>query len=122
MGGPRLNGKVLRREGGKIFVEIFNANKWLSSENYDITFETNRGVYQLQHNALNFIKLHRLFDILINHRNYHSQKDDFSPCLSNSLFGVSNSNEFNQEQIQAINCIVEGAYHPMPYLLYGPPG
>lgn len=120
MDGISLNGKIKRRESGKIYVEIFNANKWDSQEQYDIAFEINRIVYQLQHNALEFIQKHRLFDILINNPSYQYQREE---CMLNlSACRISTPIGLNSEQTKAVDSIISGDNFPLPYLLYGPPG
>lgn len=124
LGGTQLNGKIKQRKGEKIIVEIFNAYKYDHFTTYDLTFETNRIVYQLQHSALEFIEKHEIFNILINHPDYYRQIEDRWPSRSTSVFANSNANQndLNDEQMQAIDCIVEGNNYPLPYLLYGPPG
>lgn len=120
-----LNGKIKRRESGKIYVEIFNANRWnsiIAMERYNIVFEINRIVYQLQHNALDFIKRYRLFDILINNPSYHYQEEENRLNCSRSVCRNSTLNDLNSEQIRAVDNIVTGDNFPLPYLLYGPPG
>lgn len=77
--------------------------------------------YQLQHNALSFIEKHRLFPILINNPAYNSQRL-CSALPPRNLQFMENQNQLNAEQIQAIESIENGKYHPFPYLLYGPPG
>lgn len=118
MGGAQLNGKITKRESNKIFVDIYPAKDWWSNETYDILFEINRTVYQLQHNALNFIKKHHLFEILINNPMYQQQ---YLPSLSYHMM-PSNGDELNSEQLLAVDCMINGKYNPVPYLLYGPPG
>lgn len=122
MYGTKLNGKIKRRAGGKIYVEIFNAFKMNTNDTYDIAFETNRIVYQLQHNALDYVKKHKLFSILIDSPIYqHQQLNEWS-LTPKSAVAISNLHELNDEQVQAINCIIAGNNRPHPYLLYGPPG
>lgn len=118
MDGVELNGKITKRESGKIFVDIYPAKIWRSNETYNILFEINRIVYQLQHNALHFIEKHDLFKILIDNPMYKVQ---YSPSLSYDMM-TSVEDELNSEQSLAINCMVNGKYNPVPYLLYGPPG
>lgn len=117
-GGKKLKGEIEFREDEKIYVDIYNADKSIATTNYYIVFEKDRAVYQLQHDALDIIEKHKLFNILINNPIYYGQKENCSPCVSPSEF----DNELNIEQIQAINSIIKGEYHPVPYLLYGPPG
>lgn len=115
-----LNGKIKRRESKKIYVEIFNANKCDTYEQYNIVFDTNRNVYQLQHNALDFVKRHGLFDILIYNPSYHYQKEERRSNLS--AHRISSATDLNNEQLLVIDSIVMGDNFPFPYLLYGPPG
>lgn len=115
-----FEGKILRRDSNTIYVDIYPARECLTNDTYSIMFEVNRIGFQLQHNALDFVKRHDLFGIFINNPEYHhsnsvSQSVDISHTTS-----VESS--LNDEQMQAIECIVNGQYNPMPYLLYGPPG
>lgn len=85
---------------------------------YDIHFKLNQIVYESQHNAIDFIGKHKLFNILINNPNYHKQ----IPTTSNLVLNYSRNDGLNSEQIQAVDCIIQGSNYPLPYLLYGPPG
>lgn len=59
-----------------IYIEITEGITELLSWNmnefqlFDIIFYKNRTTFQLQHNALNYVKQHRLFSILINNPKY----------------------------------------------------
>lgn len=116
----KFNGKIKSRESERINVEIYPGWKFDTTDTYSIEFEINRTGFQLQHNALNFIKKHALFKILINNPLYHYQ-NSISPTIRNNPT-ISKQNGLNDEQTQAIECIVNGEYNPLPYLLYGPPG
>lgn len=121
MSAEKFNGKILRRESEKIYVNIYQGWKCNDVDTYSISFEVNRTGFQLQHNALNFIKKHALFSILINSPLYYCPNS--TQTLNNNINRtISNQNELNNEQMQAIECIVNGKYNPHPYLLYGPPG
>lgn len=113
-----FNGKIKRRESEKIYVDIYPGWKCDTTERYSINFELNRTGFQLQHNALKFVKEHRLFNILINNPLYHSQRS-ILPSIDHSIL---NETGLNDEQNRAIDCILSGRYNPVPYLLYGPPG
>lgn len=119
----KFNGKIIRRESETIYVNIYPGRECSSIDIYSIVFEINRMGFQLQHNALNFIKQHALFGIFINNPLYHAQ-NVISPStnIQNISSSISNSNELNDEQFQAIENIVNGNYSPVPFLLYGPPG
>lgn len=114
-----MNGKIIRRIMGTIHVDISNYYLWQEGDFYDIKFELNPIVYTRQQKALDFIERHRLFDILINNPIY---EENWANEDTRQLGVIPNSNELNCEQIQAIDCIINGTYHPVPYLLYGPPG
>lgn len=116
----KFDGKIRGRESARINVEIYPGWKCDISDAYSITFEINRTGFQLQHNALKFIKKHSLFDILINNPLYHCQNSILPTISSNPA--ISEQDGLNREQMQAIECIVNGEYNPLPYLLYGPPG
>lgn len=116
----KFNGKILRRESDKIYVNIYPGWKCSTIDTYSISFEINRTGFQLQHNALHFIKKHALYNILINSPLYH-YPTSAAPSISISQTNL-NQTDLNNEQMQAIECIVNGKYNPHPYLLYGPPG
>lgn len=118
----KFNGKILRRELEKIFVNIYPGWECNDVDTYAIVFEINRMGFQLQHNALNYIKNHALFSIFVNNPLYYSQNAILPSINANHSISNSNSNELNNEQYQAIEHIVNGQYNPVPYLLYGPPG
>lgn len=72
-----IRGQVRRfkQNDEKIIIEIvdnfdFVLRKY-RNDLYDILFELNRMPYQLQHNALDFVKKHKLFDILIKNDLYY---------------------------------------------------
>ncbi|XP_055301201.1 putative helicase mov-10-B.1 isoform X2 [Sitodiplosis mosellana] len=122
-GREEWDGKINRKESNKIYVHLFTSPKQMPSTNelYDISFKLNQTVYQLQHNAIDYITKHGLFDILINNPMYHTQERSIRSSSDSALTNCNND-ELNIEQRQAVNCIVEGKHHPIPYLLYGPPG
>lgn len=114
------DGKIKRKESNKIYVLIYTLPKQVLSTTvpYDITFKLNQNVHKLQNDALEFIEKHKLFNILINNPKYHSQE----LSLTKSVFNHYTDVELNLEQRQAVDCIVDGKHHSIPYLLYGPPG
>ncbi|XP_037051435.1 putative helicase mov-10-B.1 [Bradysia coprophila] len=114
-----LQGRITRRAENKIFVRIFAPQDWRCGVKYDIHFEVNQLNYQIQHSALDFIEMHRLFPILINNPLYHRQSSDASVNQGTDRFTRT---DLNPEQRQAIEFIIGGSYNPLPYLLYGPPG
>ncbi|KAG4069838.1 hypothetical protein HA402_009545 [Bradysia odoriphaga] len=118
---PFLQGKITRRAANKIFVRIFFPKDWRCGVKYDIHFEFNQFNYQIQHSALDFIEMHRLFPILINNPLYRRQSSHASVNPGTDRF-TSERTDLNPEQRQAIECIIGGSYNPLPYLLFGPPG
>lgn len=70
-----ITGQILRLSGKEVIIEIFQKTfhvvlKSHRHESYDIFFTMNRLPYQLQHNALDFIKNENLFTRLINNSYY----------------------------------------------------
>ncbi|XP_037051434.1 putative helicase mov-10-B.1 [Bradysia coprophila] len=116
---PFLQGRIMRRAANKIFVRIFFPQDWRCGVKYAIHFEVNQLNYQIQHSALDFIEMHRLFPILINNPLYRRQSSDASVNQGTDRFTRT---DLNPEQRQAIEFIIGGSYNPLPYLLYGPPG
>lgn len=69
-----ISGKVKGNNKDYIFVEIEEGFGHLfsncSKQTYDIYFHINRMPFRLQHNALEWMKKHNLFHILINNSTY----------------------------------------------------
>lgn len=65
-----------------IFVEVDEGFNYLlnncAKQTYDISFHINRMPFRLQHNALEWMKKHSLFHILINNPTYDISKHDDS--------------------------------------------
>lgn len=123
--GETFKGIIQGRESQHIYLQIYRAWEMQTTDSFDIVFESNRTVYQLQHNALELIQIHQIFDILISNSQYFSQNmcsplriENIKPTILNQI----SQDDLNDKQIQAIHCIVSGKYNPTPYLLYGPPG
>lgn len=106
-----------------IYLKITNGLNELSIEFkhifYDIHFHTNRLPFQLQLNALKFIKTQNLFEILINNPLYEetlvSTNNDYDYEFT------CNHQKLNDSQRKAVKNIV-GGHKPIPFLLFGPPG
>lgn len=114
------DGEIILKLNTKIYIELNDlTDKLNTDELYDICFDYNPIFYHLQHQALDFVQRHRLFDILINNSLYH-EKSDTSKQID--LNDSSIIDDLNEEQIKAVNKICAGKYYPLPYLLYGPPG
>lgn len=82
---------------------------------FDIEFHTNRLTFQLQHEALKYVKEHGLFQLLINNPEY---KIFQTKCKEYSYVQKENLNE---EQNLAVNKIIS-LDDKIPFLLFGPPG
>lgn len=105
-----------------------------SRRSFDIYFQLNIMTFQLQHNALNWMRLHKLFDLLVNNPEYNSLSamSNYSELRSNirletlqtqsSYFRGELGSKLNQEQKSAAINIVEAKNSPLPYLLFGPAG
>lgn len=119
-GGKELIGKKTRISADEIYLKISAIKDWIPNDLYDVSFLLNRTVYQLQHNALDFIQKHKVFDIILNNSNFGRRHITMEECEHHNE-SVTDS-ELNEEQTQAVNCIINGKNHPLPYLLYGPPG
>lgn len=83
-------------------------------QNYDVTFYSNRLVFQLQHQVLKWLKNHDLFNVLIQNPEY-------------KMFPNRQNREYfereylNDEQNLAVNNILS-LHDSVPFLLFGPPG
>lgn len=126
--GTDLNipGKIKGCNKEWIFVEIPDINhiQYLRnncSQTYNITFETNRTPFQLQHNVLKMIAEHNLFSLLIDNPQYGSN-NIFCGKRNEFTFNGRLANNLNEEQKLAVNNIVKATNYPLPYLIFGPPG
>lgn len=88
---------------------------YFDQQKYDITFETIRLTFQLQHEALKYMKQHGLFEILINNPEYKVFRNEHQGC--NSV----EKTHLNHEQNLAVNSILS-LKDSVPFLLFGPPG
>lgn len=122
--GKRISdGQIISKENNKIFVELNKTDDWHPDHSYDIIFQYNRKPYLVQHQALDFIRRHKLFDLLINNPKYHSNTAE--SCTDDREYKLPAALEnfnLNAEQNDAIVNMVRGDYFPLPYLLYGPAG
>lgn len=87
---------------------------------FDINFHVNRLPYQLQLNALKWIKEHKLFEILINNPLFNEQTIVSSHSEFNLNFSAAKN--LNESQIKAMQNILHKNNNPIPFLLFGPPG
>lgn len=106
-----------------------NLEKNFSTQVYDISFHSNRSTYQLQHNALQLMKNHKLFSKIIRHPLYESRSKP--ECdKSDKNFHCARTRSLNDEQQTAVFNIINRLVNKknaekngsVPYLLFGPPG
>lgn len=75
-----ISGKVKGNNKDFIFIEIEEGLGYLmnnyTKQTFDIFFNINRMPFRLQHNALEWMKKHSLFHILINNSTYDDLKHD----------------------------------------------
>lgn len=124
-----ISGSISGRDGNRIYVFLNDALERFNENNfYDIHFEVNRIPFQVQHRALDFIKSHKLYEILIENPKYSSsQEKEYANRNEHSEWTTlcesdEVNNSLNDEQIQAVKKILSGEYRPLPYILYGPAG
>lgn len=107
-----------------MFIEISEGIEYVrqacDKEVFDIQFRLNPTVYQLQHNALDWVDRHNLVDTLIENVKYNRQHHLFP--TNEYIFETASSANLNEEQKTAARNIVLSASFPLPYLLFGPPG
>lgn len=94
---------------------------YFNSQKYDISFSTNRVTYQLQHEALKYMRHHRLFDLLINNPEYKNYSVGHEKTSVNIDDNKRATRTLNEEQNLAVHNILMMS-DPMPFLLFGPPG
>lgn len=84
-----MSGQIQGSNKDYIFIDIAEENfdyllRNCDNKLYDITFHINRTPFQLQHNALAWVKQHKLFPALINDEKYGRNEPEYI-----------NLNEFN---------------------------
>lgn len=89
---------------------------------YDINFHINRLPYQLQHNALQWVNHHKLFDVLINNPLMNLNHDSYQNSSKNYKFTCDIAEKLNESQKKAVHNIIHSRNRPIPFLLFGPPG
>lgn len=104
------------------FEEILECYKG-EDQLFTLNFFTNRLVYKVLLNTLEWIKKHRLHAVLVNNQLY-DQADYQIPDKRNEQnnFKCSISEVLNEEQKSAVQQIVWGENDKVPILLHGPPG
>lgn len=86
-----------------------------NKQEYDITFHTNRLAFQLQHEALKWMKDHGLFEIMIKNPEYKTFRKQRQECKYVERAYLNKEQNLAVENILALN-------DSIPYLLHGPPG
>lgn len=121
--GNRItDGQIIFKEDNKIFVDLSTTTNWHKDRSYDIVFRHNRTFYLLQHQALDFVRIHKVFNLLINNPNYYRIPEFNGTMSDQSNDSPTTRLDLNEEQKSALVNIVRGGYYPLPYLLYGPAG
>lgn len=119
-----IKGSILRIESDNIRIRL-TKNEELAHEReqYEIHFIINTTPYDVQHMALNYIKEHGLFDLLINERKLNEiNPEDYALIIFDGDDDVHFDSNLNEEQRIAVEYIVQKEEPLPPYILYGPPG
>lgn len=96
------------------FVDMFQVHRLNPFMKFDVHFIINQTPFMMQHNAMNWFKNHRLFDLLIDNPFFGMQKEEIKQkCMKR--------NGLNIEQDMAITNMIS-ANIAVPFLLFGPPG
>lgn len=118
-GSIALDGEIILKKKNKIVVEL--SGDPADDQLYDIVFHQNRSFFLMQHFALDFIKNHKLFELLINNPLYSVNSAE-ATNMNKGCEKMETFDGLNEEQSEAVRNIVSGDYYPCPFLLYGPPG
>lgn len=100
------------------FEEILRCEK---DQEFTINFFTNRSAYKILLNAIQWMKAHRLYPVLIKNERYDKIEHSISK-VSEQSFCCPFSATLNDEQATAVKHIVWGQNHGIPMILHGPPG
>lgn len=120
-------GEVIGCRENLMFVKITEGFEEILSLNdnehqyFSINFFTNRMVYQLLLNALDWMKKHKLHSVLINNHRYDEIDYSIHTPIDLKLC-CPYSDTLNEEQRLAVLHILRGKNHELPILLHGPPG
>lgn len=124
-----INGKIERCDQNYIYIKITKGFEEMvvlhksPMQFFDVYFHINQTPYQLQLQALDYVKEHGLFEKIINSPLMQTTNEERHTIYEVSRsFSCTNSEKLNDEQKVAIQNITEGHCHPLPYLLNGPPG
>lgn len=104
-----------------VLLKIHTGFEELSSiyknKSVDISFCINRMPFQLQHQALQWLRDHKLFEILFKNARSLPRPHNIHNHPRYKHDGI-----LNTEQAHAVENIVKAENRPLPYLLFGPPG
>lgn len=122
-------GQVVGCRGDSVYIQITQGFEELSdffseeNQRFTLNFFTNRSVYKVLLNTLEWFKKHKLHTVLVNNELY-DQVDYQLPIERNEQknFKCSISEVLNEEQKSAVQQIVWGENDKVPILLHGPPG
>lgn len=120
-------GQIVGVRGDLIYVQITQGFEEIleyynnEGQLFSLNFFTNRLVYKMLMNTLEWIKKHGLHSVLINNP-YYDQIDYSIPNLKQYEFKCSISQTLNDEQQSAVQQIVWGENDKVPFILHGPPG
>lgn len=121
-------GHIIGCRGELIFIKITQGFEEILSY-YDqeakffaLKFFTNRLVYQVLLNTLEYIKNHKLHAVLINNPKYEQVFHSNKLTANEQDFSCPFSATLNEEQKTALQHIVWGQNYDVPILLHGPPG
>lgn len=124
------SGQVKGSDKAFIYIEIIEEDFDFVHTNcdkqyFDIEFHINRGPYQIQHRALEYVEKHNVHTMLINNPKYyqseeHAHRHESSSSSLDKLSGKLAEN-LNDEQKMAVTFISKSDNF-LPYLLFGPAG
>lgn len=76
-----IHGRIEKCDQNHIYIKIVNGFEDISTTHrnpeqfYDVSFHINQTAYQLQLQALDYLKEHHLFDVIINNPSYQQKID-----------------------------------------------
>lgn len=117
-----IQGKIKGNNREFIFLEIDDegCKHAKIGVRYEIDFQLNRLPFQVQHNALSYVKEHGLVEKLFNNQLLDLNVTDSSKA--NGAAQLKRSSNLNDEQYEAVQNIIAKRNGSLPYILYGPPG
>lgn len=118
-----MKGVIRRTNTNNIRIKIVkNGLSVRENDNYRINFEINTTPFDAQQMALNYVREHKLFPLLIESRTFDEMNTNDHAFIKFNRDDETIDSNLNEEQRTAVEYITKKRESLPPYVLYGPPG